>query len=121
MLLDRIMHQFEHIESVVFVLKYYLHFRQEFDKNYSGYLPPQAYLHTQEVLNFGIKAGEFSMNASQIEPESKVITHAINGFLLEYYPHQPKEKELEQIAESICEFIMRSLNAPRKIEKIVLS
>lgn len=109
MLKSRIIFQFQNIEDVVFVLKYYLHFRPKFLKLNSGYLPAKAYLHIEEVLEFGIKSGEFSIPAADIEKESKVIAHAINGFLLEYYPVPPKKSELEEVTSSIHTFLMRSL------------
>ena len=109
MLMDRIKYQFLHIESVVFVLKYYLHFRPDFFKIDSGYLPTKAYLHIEEVLKVGVDTGEFSINASDIDIEAKIIAHAINGFLLEYYPNQPKKDELKEITDYIHKFLMRSL------------
>ena len=109
MLLDRIKFQFIHIEDVVFVLKYYLHFRPDFLKLSSGYLPSKAYLHIEEVLKVGVMNGEFNIKSSEINKESKVIAHAINGFLLEYYPNPPKKAELEELTSSIHLFLMRSL------------
>ncbi len=109
MLLDRIKFQFRHIEDVVFVLKYYLHFRPDFLKLSSGYLPSKAYLHIEEVLKVGVMNGEFNIKSSEINKESKVIAHAINGFLLEYYPNPPKKAELEELTSSIHLFLMRSL------------
>ena len=109
MLLDRIKYQFAHIEDVVFVFKYYLHFRPTFFKLDSGYLPTKGYLHIEEVLKVGVDNGEFSIDASEIDKEAKVIAHAINGFLLEYYPNPPKKAELEEVTVSIHKFLMRSL------------
>lgn len=106
---DRIKFQFENIENVVFVLKYYLHFRDDYEKHSDGYLPAKAYLHIDEVLVQGIETGEFLINKDDLVDESKVIAHAINGFLLEYYPHQPKGRELNQLIRSIHRFLMRSL------------
>lgn len=109
MLLDRIRFQFKHIESVVFVLKYYLHFRPNFLKLDSGYLPTKGYLHIEEVLESGVASGEFAIQADQIPKESKVIAHAINGYLLEYYPKPPTKSELDDVTQSIHTFLMRSL------------
>lgn len=109
MLLNRIKFQFQHIEDVVFVLKYYLHFRPNFLKLDCGYIPTKAYLHIEEVLKVGVENGEFSISNYDIEKEAKVIAHAINGFLLEYYPNPPKKDELEDVTVSIHKFLMRSL------------
>jgi len=109
MLYDRIVFQFTHIEEVVYVLKYYLHFRKDFLKLDSGYIPTKAYLHVDEVLRFGIDNGEFEFAESEISEEAKVIAHSINGFLLEYYPEPPAKSELEGVVTTIHRFLMRSL------------
>mgnify|MGYP000653058769 CR=1 FL=1 len=109
MLYDRIVFQFNHIEEVVYVLKYYLHFRKEFLKLDSGYIPSKAYLHVDEVLRFGVKTSEFEFIESEIEQEAKVIAHAINGFLLEYYPETPTKSELQKVSLIIHRFLIRSL------------
>lgn len=109
MLRDRISFQFKHIEDVVFVLKYYLHFRPQFLKLNSGYLPQKGYLHIEEVLEAGIKSSEFAIAQSDIGKEAKVIAHAINGYLLEYYPNPPLDEELKDVVDSIHTFLMRSL------------
>lgn len=109
LLYDRIVFQFKYIEDVVYVLKYYLHFRQNFKKSGDGYVPPKAYLHIEEVLRKGVSSGEFAIEKADIEKEAKVITHAINGFLLEYYPDRPKKSEMDAIVTPIHRFLMRSL------------
>jgi AcrR family transcriptional regulator len=109
MLMDRIRFQFTHIESVVFVLKYYLHFRPSFLKLDSGYIPAKGYLHIKEVLEAGVQDDLFTIKSEEIDKEAKVIAHAINGFLLEYYPNPPKGPELTEVCESIHRFLMRSL------------
>ena len=110
MLRQRIYFQFQNIESVVYVLKYYLHFRPDFLKlGRSGYLPTKAYLHIDEVLSRGIETGEFQITKDMVAKESKVIAHSINGFLLEYYPNPPVGEELDEVVESIHNFLMRSL------------
>ena len=110
MLYDRIVFQFENIEDVVFVLKYYLHFRKEFERNAQGYIPTKAYLHIEEVLKRGIETGEFNLAPDQVVEQSKIVTHAINGFLLEYYPEAPKGRELQELTQTITQFLVRSLS-----------
>jgi AcrR family transcriptional regulator len=109
MLKDRIIFQFTHIEDVIFVLKYYMHFRKDFLKLESGYIPSKAYLHAEEVLRFGVVNGEFEFKDSEINQEAKVIAHAVNGFLLEYYPETLTRPELKQVVTTIHRFLMRSL------------
>jgi len=117
MLLDRIKFQFKHIEDVLFVLKYYLHFRPQFLKLDSGYLPAKGYLHIEEVLDVGMRSGEFNIERSEINKEAKVIAHAINGFLLEYFPNTPKNDELNEVILSIHKFLMRSLTNKEVVMK----
>jgi AcrR family transcriptional regulator len=109
MLNDRIMFQFTNIEEVVFVLKYYLHFRPQFLRLDSGYIPTKAYLHIEEVLRFGVQKGEFAITEADVEKQAKVIAHAINGFLLEYYPSPPQGKDLKEVVASIHSFLIRGL------------
>lgn len=109
MFFELIKFQFTHIEDVVFVLKYYLHFRPNFLKLKSGFLPNKGYLHIEEILVKGVQSGEFTIKPTDIAKESKVIAHAINGFLLEYYPDPPVDSELDEVVGSIHRFILRSL------------
>ena len=109
MLKQRIEFQFAHIEDVVYVLKYYLHFRPKFLKLDSGYFPAKGYLHIEEVIRFGVETGEFAIDSNDIDKESKVVAHAINGFLLEYYPNPPKKSEMAAVIDTIYLFLMRSL------------
>lgn len=107
MLKQRIEFQIDNAESIVAVLRYFIHFRTSFPKNKYGFVPLKAYLHIQEVLEFGQKNGE--IRQINIQRESKIITHAINGFLLEYYPSTPRGKEKKELINGIAEFIHRSV------------
>ena len=78
--------QFKHIEDIVYVLKYYLHFRQDFAAMPTKTLPPKSVLHIEEVIRKGNETGEFTVRDNDIEPKARVISHTINGYLLEYYP-----------------------------------
>lgn len=109
MLKDRIRFQFMHMEEVVFVLKYYLHFRDEFAARPEKILPAKAYLHVEEVLHKGISTGEFIIPAARIESLAKIITHSINGFLLEYYPQELRKSEMTRLVNELTDFTMRSL------------
>lgn len=109
MLKQRIAFQIDHAEEVVAVLKFFLTYRKLFPKRRLGYVPDKAYLHIQEVLMRGVKSGEFI--PLDIQKEAKVITHAINGFLLEYFPKKPTATERAQLIDSIYEFVIRSIAA----------
>ena len=107
MLQKRIRFQFEHAEEVVAVLKYYMHFRTSFPKSEYGYLPEKAHLHIEEVLRFGIEIREIA--PLNVPRQSRIITHMINGFVLEYFPITPTPGELDQLTHDITKFTMRSL------------
>ncbi len=108
--------QFENAPEVVTILKYYASFRDQFKaQETGGYVPTKAYLHIEEVLTFGVEKGEFQI--SNIAKDAKVITHAINGFVLEYYPLIPKGEELDTLIEDITNFILRALITSSNIRK----
>ncbi|CAN5157481.1 TetR/AcrR family transcriptional regulator [soil metagenome] len=107
MLRQRIIFQLDNAEAIVAVLKYYLAYRKRFPKLKTGFVPEKGYLHIEEVLRYGMQTGEFY--SPNIQEDAKVITHAINGFLLEYYPHTPKGEEKEILVTSIHQFITRAL------------
>lgn len=103
-----IMFQFDHAEDVVAVLNYYTVFRSLFKKIESGgFVPMKAYRHIEEILEYGVSSGEF--HVQDLRSDAKVITHAINGFVLEYFPHIPKGEEKQQVVGEIADFILRAL------------
>lgn len=105
---ERIVFQFENAESILFILRYYLHFRADFRKQQRGFLDDKAYLHIKEVLELGIKTGEFTAVKS-IDEDAKVIAHSINGFVLEYFPESPEKDEYSEVVDSIHSFLVSSL------------
>lgn len=112
MLSQRIDFQFEQAEDVIYILKYYTHFRKKFRKNEKGYVPIQAYIHIKEVLERGVKDGAFVNK--DIDIQAKVITHAVNGFVLEYYPRIPSKKDRKKLVKDISAFIYRAIKKPNK-------
>lgn len=110
---DRIEFQFDHMEEIVFVLKYYLHFRDQFDRNETGFVPEKTSLHIEEVLKAAQERGEVDSSINIVR-EAKVITHAINGYLLEIYPAQLKARERKHMIEDLHTFVMRSLRILKK-------
>lgn len=116
MLYQRIQFQFDHMIDIIFVLKYYLKYRDDYAKKTHGYLPATAHLHIKEVLVRGIKDGDIS-GIKDLDTEAKIITHSINGFLLEYFPQQPAGDERHQLFSSITDFMMRSLQAANSAAK----
>lgn len=107
-LCDRVAFQLDHMQDVVFVLKYYLHYRDTFEKNKLGFVPPKTSLHIEEVLHLGKATGELR-DGINIEREAKVITHAINGYLLEIYPAELTPREKKRLIADITAFVGRSI------------
>jgi len=107
MLYDRIDFQFHYIDKVVFVLKYYLHYRPDFLRQTTGFLPPKAYLHIDEVIAKGLESGEYE--STDPVRDAKIMTHAINGFLLEYFPDPPTGDERTKLVTDITIFLSRSM------------
>ncbi len=110
MLRQRIIFQLDNAELIVSVLKFYLAFRENFPKLAIGYLPDKSYLHIKEVLQYGVTTGEFANE--QIDDQSRVIVHAVNGYLLEYFPHMPKGRDRARVIEELHSFLLRSIIKP---------
>ena len=112
MLKQRIEFQLDNQEAIVAVLKYYLANRKKFPKFKNGFVPDKSALHIEEVLHFGKQTKEFEV--INLEDDAKVITHAINGFLLEYYPYVPQGTEKKQLINRIYNFLIRALEGGEK-------
>ena len=109
---QRIEFQLDNQEAIVAVLKYYLANRKKFPKFKNGFVPDKSALHIEEVLHFGKQTKEFEV--INLEDDAKVITHAINGFLLEYYPYVPQGTEKKQLINRIYNFLIRALEGGEK-------
>jgi AcrR family transcriptional regulator len=109
MLAQLIDFQLKHIEDVVYVLKYYLHFRNNFAALPTRTLPAKSVLHIEEVIEKGRQTGEFKIKQSEIAAKAKVIAHTINGYLLEYFPDVPTGPERQAMIDEIVSFSMRGL------------
>jgi AcrR family transcriptional regulator len=109
MLRQRIVFQFDHMEEIVFVLKYYLYYRDEFRSQSGGILPKKAYLHMQEVVQRGVDENIFPIVQREVEQHARVATHAVNGFLLELYPKPISAKEKKRTVDEIQLFLWKSL------------
>jgi AcrR family transcriptional regulator len=107
MLKQRINFQLDNADKIVAVLKYYLAFRKNFPKNNGGFIPDKSSLHMEEVLEFAKKEGIYKRNL--LKDDAKVMTHAINGFLLEYFPYRVEGKEKTALVNRIYKFLYLSL------------
>lgn len=107
MLKQRIYFQLDHADKIVFILKYFLSQRLHLQKVKNGYVPDKATKHIEEVLAFGKSTGEFYVE--DIEKDAKVMTHAINGFVLEFFPATLTKKEKKSLVTLIQKFLLRAL------------
>lgn len=110
---DRVRFQFENADRVNFILKYFFHYKNDFAKNEKGYVPQTAYKHIKEVLEKW--SDQLVFEVDRIDDEAKIITHAINGFVLEYYPNKMPKEEQERLTKNITEFISRSIKKPEEV------
>jgi AcrR family transcriptional regulator len=111
LLVQRIEFQFDQAPLIVAVLKYFVDRRDRFPQlANSGFIPPAGYKHIVEVIERGNQAGDWVI--TDPAPEAKVVVHAINGFILEYYPAVPSPEHRAQLVQSIARFIWRSLSNP---------
>lgn len=109
---QRIVFQLDNAQEIVAVLKYFIAYRKKFSKFKGGFVPDKSSLHMEEVLRQGLKSGDFY--SSNIQQDAKVMTHAINGFLLEYYPDIPKGKAKKKLVEIIYQFLLRAINTNQR-------
>lgn len=110
MLAQLIEFQFTHMQDIVYVLKYYLHYREDFAKLPTRTLPAKSVLHVEEVLRKGQETGEFGIESSDIETKARVVSHTINGYLLEYFPDTPTNRERQGIIDDIVAFTIAGLS-----------
>jgi AcrR family transcriptional regulator len=116
MLAQLIHFQFDHIEDVVYVLKYYLHFRDTFAALPTKTLPAKSVVHVEEVIRKGIETGEFAATEQEVAAKAKVVAHTINGYLLEYYPDAPGGKDRQEIVDDIVAFSMAGLSQQKVLK-----
>jgi AcrR family transcriptional regulator len=112
MLKQRIGFQLDNAGKIVTVLKYYLAFRKNFPKYKEGFVPDKSSLHMEEVLEFAKKEGVYKRNS--LKADAKVMTHAVNGFLLEYYPYKVEGKERTELINRIYKFLFFALKGGEK-------
>lgn len=115
MLKQRIEFQLDNADKIVAVLKYYLAFRVTFPKFKGGFVPDKSALHMEEFLEFAREQGDYTYG--NLDDDAKVMTHAINGFLLEYYPNTPQGRDRGALIKRISNFLMRAVKGGEKSEK----
>jgi AcrR family transcriptional regulator len=109
LLRQRLRFQIQHREAIVCLLQYFMAVKQDFPLQAGGYVPERAYQHMRDILDSGIAEGCYQSEDPAFD--AKILTHLINGFLLEYYPHPMTRDEEEMLTERLAVFIERSLGA----------
>ena len=104
---QRIAFQMDNAEYVVAILKYYFHYRDSFPKHERGFIPVEAYRHIEEILEDAADKNEIT--SDNLTEDAQVITHAINGFVMEYYPAKLTTQEKNKLVTKISQFILRGL------------
>jgi hypothetical protein len=66
----------------------------------------------QEIIEYAVAQGQWV--SQDIESDSRVITHTINGYVLEYFPAVPPEQELKAIVDQITHFVVAALDPKHK-------
>ena len=107
MLKQRIGFQLDNAREIVAVLKYFIHNRTSFPKFEGGFTPDKTSLHMEEVLKLGKQTSEFKVY--NIKEQAKVMTHAVNGYLLEYFPYNLRNEEKKKLVNSIFRFLYNGL------------
>lgn len=110
---QRIAFQFDESKSVTAVLKYYLYARRTFARqDQGGYVPEKSALHIEEILHIARKNNEI-LPEIDIAESAKVVTHAINGFVTEYYPHPPQGRERRELIRTIASLLYPALTGEK--------
>lgn len=104
---QRIEFQIDNSKEIVAVLKYFIHNRQLFPRFKDGFTPDKTSQHMEEVLQLGKATSEFKVY--NLKMQAKVMTHTVNGFLLEYFPHKLKTNEKKKLINSIHKFLYSAL------------
>lgn len=107
LLRQRLRFQIDEQESIVCLLQYFMSVKEDFPRQQSGYVPQRAYGHMREIIDRGLAEGCYQ--SADPDFDAKILTHMVNGFLLEYYPHNMTSSEKTILTEKLATFIEQSL------------
>ena len=105
LLSQRIKYQLDNGHAIIPMLRYFMAFKQDKQGQPGGYIPQRAYAHIKEVIDLGVKQGVYA--SADSDADARVIVHAINGFVMEYYPDTGSHRD--ELIRMIQNFIERSL------------
>jgi AcrR family transcriptional regulator len=112
MMYQRIMFQLDHRQEIVALLQYFMGAKGDFPGTPSGHVPERAYAHMKEVIERGVAEGNY--HSANPTLDAKIMTHAINGFLLEYSADESNTREDQHIAHQLTDFFERALTQERR-------
>jgi AcrR family transcriptional regulator len=105
LLRQRIRYHLDNGKYILPMLRYFMAYKEERKGEPGSYIPPQALYHIRQVIEQGVTEGIYE--SDDPEADAKVVVHALNGFVIEYYPHANDINE-ETVAR-IQSFIERAL------------
>jgi AcrR family transcriptional regulator len=110
LLRQRVSYQIENAALIMAMLNFFLASKRSGGAGGPGsFIPPQAYRHIQEAIEYGIECGVYS--TPDVVRDSRIIVHAINGFAMEYFPKAPKASD-PSLLDEIVDFVERALRVP---------
>lgn len=109
MLQQRINYHFTHGHLIVPMLRYFMAVKLSKPGVPGAFIPEAAYRHIQEPIELGNKTGVFS--SPDPAADARIITHAINGLILEHYPDKLTPKTRRELEQNMYLFIERALTA----------
>jgi AcrR family transcriptional regulator len=107
LLYDRLIFQFENREMIVALLQYFMAVHDDFPGSQGGYVPARAYQHTRDIIDMGVDEGTYKVDDADFT--AKLLTHLVNGFLIEYFDRSLPKNEIHKLAFKIHQFIENSL------------
>lgn len=99
--------QVDNRELIVALLQYFMSMRHDFPLKEGGYVPHSAYEHMAKVLRQGMEEGRYDSDDPDFD--AKLMTHLVNGFLMEYFDKKLTTKEVITLTTKLTQ----------RLEKIV--
>jgi len=107
LLRQRLWFQLDECEAIVCLLQYFMAVKADFPLQNDGYVPERAYQHMRDIIDRGVAEGCYVSDDPAFD--AKTLTHLVNGFLLEYYPHTLADTDKDALTERLATFIERAL------------
>jgi AcrR family transcriptional regulator len=106
-LYQRLEFYYDRARYVVAILKYFLAHHDAFTPSENGYIPDRAYQPLTSLIEYGSDQGWITSHNPSTD--AKVLLHALNGHILEYYPQLPEATARQELLRNVCDFAVRAL------------